>query len=83
MMVRRFFSLLLAAAVAVDGSAEGIAAIEAGKLLSTSAQFPREIGRIAAEKAYEHLAGEPVEKEVKVRVELITRENAARFAVKG
>jgi ribose transport system substrate-binding protein len=68
--------------VAVDGSQEGIAAIKAGKLLSTSAQFPKEIGRIAAEKAYEHLAGKPVEKEVVVRVELITKENADAFVTK-
>jgi ribose transport system substrate-binding protein len=59
--------------VTVDGSTDGIAAVQAGRLLSTSAQFPKEIGRIAAEKAYEHLAGRPVEKEVKVEVKLITR----------
>jgi ribose transport system substrate-binding protein len=68
--------------VTVDGSQEGIRAIQDGKLLSTSAQFPREIGRIAAEKAYEHLAGKPVEKDVVVRVELITRENADAFSKK-
>ncbi len=38
---------------------------------------PAEIGRIAAEKAYDHLAGKPVAKDIKVPVELITRENAA------
>lgn len=65
--------------VTVDGSAEGVAAIQAGKLYSSSAQFPREIGRIAAEKVYDHLAGKPVEKDIKVRVELITKENAASF----
>ena len=62
--------------VTVDGSAEGVAAIRAGKLLSTSAQFPREIGRMAATAAYDHLEGKPVDKEIKVRVELITKENA-------
>jgi len=67
------------AVVTVDGSKEGIAAIKAGKLLSTSAQFPREIGRIAAERMYEHLAGKPVQKDIKVRVELITRKNADAF----
>ncbi len=65
--------------VTVDGSQEGIAAIKAGKLLSTSAQFPRQIGRIAAEKAYQYLEGKPVEKEVVVPVELITRDNADAF----
>ena len=65
--------------VTVDGSAEGVAAIKAGKLLSTSAQFPKEIGRVAAQKAYESLAGREVEKDIKVRVELITKENADSF----
>jgi ribose transport system substrate-binding protein len=65
--------------VTVDGSAEGIAAIKAGKLLSSSAQFPKEIGRIAAENMYEHLAGNPVEKDIKVPVELITKANADSF----
>jgi len=62
--------------VTVDGSQAGIKAIQAGKLHSTSAQFPKEIGKIAAEKMLAHLNGEPVEKDVKVRVELITSENA-------
>ena len=65
--------------VTVDGSVEGVAAIKAGKLLSSSAQFPKEIGRIAAEKMYEHLEGKTVEKDIKVRVELITKENADSF----
>jgi len=68
--------------VTVDGSAEGIAAIEAGKLFSSSAQFPREIGKTAAEKLYDHLEGRAVEKNIKIRVELITKENAGAFAKK-
>ncbi len=68
--------------VTVDGSAEGVAAIKSGKLYSTSAQFPAEIGRVAAEKAYEGLAGKPVEQDIKIRVELITRENADSFLKK-
>jgi ribose transport system substrate-binding protein len=63
--------------VTVDGSREGAAAILAGKLHSTSAQFPREIGRLAAEKAYEQLAGKSVNKDIVVPVKLITKENAA------
>jgi len=65
--------------VTVDGSQEGISAIRAGKLHSSSAQFPREIGRIAAERCYDHLAGKPVEKDIKVPVKLITRENVEDF----
>lgn len=65
--------------VTVDGSQAGIKAIQAGKLHSTSAQFPREIGKIAADKMLAHLKGEPVDKDVKVRVELITTENAEQY----
>jgi ribose transport system substrate-binding protein len=65
--------------VTVDGSREGVEAILAGRLHSTSAQFPGEIGRIAAEKVYEHLAGKPVDKNITVKVELITAENAGAF----
>jgi ribose transport system substrate-binding protein len=65
--------------VTVDGSREAVVAIQAGKLHSTSAQFPKEIGRVAAQKAYEHLAGQAVEKEIKIPVRLITKENADEF----
>ena len=65
--------------VTVDGSQEGIAAIKAGKLHSTSAQFPREIGRLAAGKLYEYLEGKPVAKSVKVPVKLIDAANADEF----
>lgn len=63
--------------VSVDGAPEAIQAIAQGKLLASSAQFPREIGRIAAGVAYDHLEGRPVEKDIEVKVELITKENAA------
>jgi ribose transport system substrate-binding protein len=65
--------------VTVDGSQEALRAILAGKLHSSSAQFPKQIGKVAAEKAYDHLTGKPVEKDIKVPVKLITRENAAEF----
>ena len=65
--------------VTVDGSREGVGAIKAGKLHSTSAQFPEEIGRVAGETAYTHLAGKPVAKEIKIPVRLITRANAEEF----
>ena len=65
--------------VTVDGSREGAAAILSGKLYSTSAQFPKEIGHIAAAKAYDHLAGKPVAKDVKIPVKLVTKQNATEF----
>ncbi|MCX6344576.1 MAG: sugar ABC transporter substrate-binding protein [Armatimonadetes bacterium] len=66
--------------VAVDGAKEAVAAIRKGKMLATSAQFPKEIGRIAAEKIYESLAGKTIEKDIKVRVELVTINNIEKFA---
>ncbi len=65
--------------VTVDGSREAIAAIQAGKLLSCSAQFPRQIGRVAAETFYDHLAGKPVPNDIKIPVKLITKDNAEEF----
>ena len=65
--------------VAVDGSREAMAAIKGGKMLGSSAQFPKEIGRIAAEKAYDHLAGKPIEKEIKIPVKFISSENVDEF----
>ena len=63
--------------VTVDGSHDGATAVLAGKLHSTSAQFPSEIGRLAAVAAYDHLAGKPVTRNIVVPVKLITKENAA------
>jgi len=65
--------------VTVDGSREAAQYIMDGKIHSTSAQFPKEIGRVAAEKAYEHLAGRKVEKDIRIPVKLVTKENAAQF----
>jgi ribose transport system substrate-binding protein len=65
--------------VTVDGSREAAAAIKEGKIHSTSAQFPKEIGRVAAEKAYEHLAGKTIEKDIRIPVKSVTRENADEF----
>jgi ribose transport system substrate-binding protein len=69
--------------VTVDGSADGAKAIKAGKILSSSAQFPREIGRKAAEAMYEHLAGKTPPAEIKVRVELVDADNVDKFLPKS
>jgi ribose transport system substrate-binding protein len=65
--------------VTVDGSREAVAVIKAGKLHSTSAQFPRQLGRTSAETMYQHLDGKPVPNDIKIPVKLITRENADEF----
>lgn len=59
----------------VDGSADALKMIKAGKLTATAAQYPKEIGKIAAESAYKHLAGEKIPHEIKVPVQLITKDN--------
>lgn len=63
----------------VAGSREGAQLIKEGKMLASSAQMPREMGRIAVEKAFDHLAGEKVAKNVLVPVKLVTRANADEF----
>lgn len=59
----------------VDGSEDALKMIELGKLTATAAQYPKEIGKIAAESAYKYLMGEHVAHEIKVNVKLITKEN--------
>jgi len=65
----------------IDGSREAAACIRDGKIHSSSAQFPKEIGKVAAEKAYAHLAGQPVDKDIRIPVKLVTKENAADLEV--
>ena len=67
--------------VAVDGSRDGASAIIEGKMYATVAQYPREIGRLAAGCAYAHIAGKQVEKNIRVPVKLFTKENAAGLLV--
>ena len=52
--------------VGVDGSDDGTAAIADGRMLASAAQSPVDIGRLSIESAYAILAGEEVEKDVKV-----------------
>jgi ribose transport system substrate-binding protein len=59
--------------VGVDGSAAGIEAIKAGRLLASAAQDPVAIGRIAVETAYKVLQGQPVTADVKVPTTLVTK----------
>src|ERR1043165_9059761 len=65
--------------VTVDGSREAAQFILDGRIHSTSAQFPKEIGKLAADAAYSHLDGKPVPKEIKVPVKLVTKANAKEF----
>ncbi len=63
----------------VDGSPDGKSMVEAGFMAATAAQFPREIGREAASAVYRILEGQPVEKVVRIRTELVTRGNLEQY----
>ena len=57
--------------------------IEAGFMAATAAQFPREIGRKAADAAYRILEGKPVDEAVKIPTELITGDNLKLYGSDG
>jgi len=63
----------------IDGSQDAIKLIREGRIVGTSAQFPVKMGTIAAEMAYKILAGETVEKTVKVPSEWIDQSNYEKF----
>jgi ribose transport system substrate-binding protein len=63
----------------VAGSKEGAQAIKDGKMLSSCAQEPLTMGKAAVEKAYDFISGKPVEKDVRVPVKLVTKENADEY----
>ena len=68
---------------AVDGSPDGKAMIADGKLTGTAAQFPEEMGAVAAEYAYKALAGEEIPAEVLIDVEMVNGENLANYTIDG
>lgn len=57
--------------VGFDGTDDGLAAIEAGTLSATVAQQPEEMGKLAMQAAFDHFAGEEVEKTIASPLELI------------
>ena len=63
--------------VGFDAIADARQAIAAGTLAASVAQFPADMGRLAVENAVRIVRGETVPKYVPVRIELITKENAA------
>lgn len=63
----------------IDGSADGIQAVEDGVFVGTSAQFPRKMGVTAATLVYDYLSGKEVEKEVRIPSVFITQENISDY----
>jgi ribose transport system substrate-binding protein len=65
----------------IDAAPNSVAAILKGKAIAaTAAQFPAEIGRTGVKVAYDVLNNKSVPKEIKIKSELITKENAAGFS---
>ncbi|MGO2828373.1 MAG: substrate-binding domain-containing protein [Corynebacterium casei] len=62
-----------------DGTADGLTAVEDGKMEGTIAQQPDELGARAVEQAAAILDGETPEEEVPVEVVTVTNENVAEF----
>lgn len=67
----------------VDGSPDGKSMIAEGIMEATAAQFPRMIGREAAEAAYRIIEGEQTESVVRIKTELISRENLEVYGSDG
>lgn len=65
----------------VDAYPDAKALIYADMMKATVAQFPTELGNMAAEVIYKLLDGEEVEKKIMMPVELVTKENVEEFGV--
>ncbi|MEU6252165.1 substrate-binding domain-containing protein [Streptomyces sp. NPDC047043] len=62
-----------------DGTADGLKAVESGRLYASVAQQPTLLGKIAVDNALRAIQGKKVESAVKVPVKVITRDNVAGF----
>ena len=67
----------------IDGSPDAKAMIKAGYMEGTSAQSPINIGRTAAETAYQYLEGITVARNIKIPVHLITAKNLSDYDIGG
>ena len=67
----------------IDGSPDGKQMIARGFIEGSSAQRPIEMGKKAAQTAYDYLAGKTIEKQILIPVTLITRDNLSDFDADG
>lgn len=67
----------------IDGSPDAKAMIKADYMEATSAQSPINIGRTAAETAYQYLDGVTVAENIKIPVSLITEKNLQEYDIDG
>lgn len=65
--------------VGFDGTDDGLAAVEAGTLVATIAQQPKELGKQAVQLMKQVLDGEQVAKDAPVPVQTVTEDNVTDF----
>lgn len=65
----------------IDASPDAKALIREGMMTASAAQFPSRIGQTAADVIYRLLRGETVGRDVRVPVELVTRENVEQYHI--
>jgi ribose transport system substrate-binding protein len=63
----------------IDGSKEGLELVKEGKFVGTSAQFPYDMGVVAAETAYKMLNGEKIERISRVKSVFVEASNVDEF----
>jgi ribose transport system substrate-binding protein len=67
-----------------DGSDDAVRSVSEGKLTATAMQYPKVMARTVAQFADEYLKGSrKIPPKVPVAVDLVTKNNAARFADNG
>lgn len=67
----------------IDGSPDFKAMINLGNVTGTSAQSPKTIGTVAAETAYDYLAGKKVSQYISIEPYMITKENLNNYEING
>ena len=65
--------------VGFDGTADGLKAVKSGTLAASIAQQPDELGRMAVRNAVRLARGSEVDKEIKVPVKVVTKDNVDQF----
>ena len=67
----------------IDGSPDFKSMLNLGLVTGTSGQDPRQIGEVAAQTAYDCLAGKEVEKYISITPYMITQENLDDYEITG
>ncbi|MDO5697465.1 MAG: substrate-binding domain-containing protein [Dermatophilus congolensis] len=62
-----------------DGTADGLKAVQAGTMIGTVAQQPKELGKVAVENALKAIGGESLADAVPVPVKTVSKENVNEF----